>query len=146
MACRLGRPNPKNLSVSTRRGVEGEPAYANAVVLECARNGVVHSSAHSVRDQGQRGAGVSDGSVVRQFNQMTIDFGVCGWELPEPIARSDVEDINPMDLLPSGVDDILIDITKRVKRLALIGIIGIAPRTQVGGEESAVPRDDIVTT
>ena len=51
-----------------------------------------------------------------------------------------------MDLLSSGVDNLLINITKRVERLALIGIIGIAPRTQVGGEESPVPRDDIVTT
>ena len=51
-----------------------------------------------------------------------------------------------MDLLSSGVDNILINITKRVKRLALVGIIGITPRTQVGGEESPVPGDDIVTT
>lgn len=122
-----------------RRGVARVNISLAVRIIGSPRNGVVDGLDGLIIHKGESGTCVGNGLVPRARDGLAIDSSRGGVELPEALAVVHRGVIDPLAL-----DYVLVDVAKSVERLALVGIILVAPRTQVGREELGRLRDLIL--
>ena len=118
------------------RCVRGEDIALLVGVVSSAWDSVVDSLACRVVDEREGCPGVSDGGVAGAVDGGAVDGGGGAGEHPEALG---VVDGGVVRFL--AAKSLLVDVAECVERGALIGVLGIIDRAEVGGEEFLVLRD-----
>ena len=113
-------------------GVGGEEVALGGSVIGGAGDGGVDGFTGYVVDEGEGGAGVCDGGVVGAAEGLAVDGGGGAGELPEALGGVDG---GVGDGGAGGGDGRLVDEAEGVEAFALVGLGGVAPAAEFGGEE-----------
>lgn len=122
-------------------GIGGIDITLGLVVIVRARDSIVNSLAGFIVHQRQRCASVSDRLVSGARDRLSIDRGGSRLKHPEPFA---VVDRRVGDLLPGRLHGGIVDEPECIEGLALVGLVGIPPRAQLGREQSRRVRNVIL--
>ncbi len=119
-----------------RRGIRRKDITLLVVVVRSAGNGIVDGLARRIVDKCECGSGISNGGVAGSIDVLAVDGGRGAGEHPEPLGIVDGGVVRCLT-----TESLLVDVAKGVEGSALIGVLGVVDRTEVGGEELLVFRN-----
>ena len=126
-----------------RGGAAREDIALLSAVIGRAWDGIVDGLAGRVGDESKRGSRVGNGSVTTLIDRLTVDSSRGAVELPEALR---VVHRSVVWLGDTGsLEDILIDVAKGVKGLALVWVVGVLVGAKVGSEQLLVGWDVLLS-